>query len=129
MNRVTNILEKSKRGLRDIIQYINKEEIFIVLIIIFVGFGGFGLGRLSKIKEGKIPITISQIEALSQTRGEGSFISTLNNQFVASVNGAKYHLPWCSGAKRIKEDNKIWFRTVEEAQAAGYSPASNCKGL
>jgi methylphosphotriester-DNA--protein-cysteine methyltransferase len=50
-------------------------------------------------------------------------------RIVASKTGAKYHLPWCSGAQTMKEENKIWFDSPEEARAAGYTPAANCKGL
>lgn len=49
--------------------------------------------------------------------------------YLASKNGTKFYLPECSGAKRIKEENKIWFYTKEEAMAAGFGPAANCKGL
>ena len=49
--------------------------------------------------------------------------------YVASKSGTKYHYPWCPGAQSIKEENKIWFFTKEEAEKAGYQPASNCKGL
>lgn len=50
-------------------------------------------------------------------------------KYVASKNSNKYHLPWCSGAARIAEENKIWFASKEEAAAAGYTPAANCKGI
>jgi hypothetical protein len=50
-------------------------------------------------------------------------------RYVGSRNGTKYHLPWCSGAARIKEENKVWFSSKEEAEAAGYTPAANCKGI
>lgn len=49
--------------------------------------------------------------------------------YVASKSGTKYYLPTCSGVGRIKEENKVWFATVEDAVAAGYTPASNCPGL
>jgi len=49
--------------------------------------------------------------------------------YVGSRNGSKYHFPWCPGAQQIKEENKVWFSSVEEAQKAGYTPAANCKGL
>ena len=49
--------------------------------------------------------------------------------YVASKKGTKYYLPTCSGAKRINEENKVWFSTVAAAEAAGYTPAANCKGL
>lgn len=50
-------------------------------------------------------------------------------QVVASKSGAKYYLPWCGGAKLIKDANKVWFASREAAEAAGYQPAANCKGL
>jgi hypothetical protein len=35
---------------------------------------------------------------------------------------------WLS-VKIIKEENRIYFSSFEEAEAAGYSKASNCKGM
>lgn len=52
-----------------------------------------------------------------------------DKNFVASISGTKYHLPSCSGAKRIKEENKVWFSTKEDAELAGYGPAGNCPGI
>jgi hypothetical protein len=49
--------------------------------------------------------------------------------YMASKNGTKYYLPTCGSAKRIKEENRVWFGTKAEAEAAGYSPAANCPGL
>ncbi len=49
--------------------------------------------------------------------------------FVGSRSGKAYHYPWCPGAKRIKEENKVWFHTKEEAVGKGYHPAANCEGL
>jgi hypothetical protein len=50
-------------------------------------------------------------------------------QYVASKSGTKYYLPWCGTVARIKDENKVWFQTKAEAEAAGYGPAANCKGL
>ena len=49
--------------------------------------------------------------------------------YVASKNGSVYYAPNCTGAKRIKDENKIWFSTIQEAKDLGYRPAANCKGL
>lgn len=49
--------------------------------------------------------------------------------YVASKNGTKYYLPTCGTAKRIKEENRVWFATKAEAEASGYAPAANCPGL
>ena len=50
-------------------------------------------------------------------------------QYVASKSGTKYYLPWCGTVSRIKDENKVWFATKADAEAAGYEPASNCKVL
>lgn len=44
--------------------------------------------------------------------------------FVASANGKKYYLPDCSEARRINEENKIWFDSAEEAEESGYEPSA-----
>ena len=131
MERIHQIMEKSKRGVLWVKELLSREDIYILLIILFVGCGGVGLGSLSKIYEAKKPENIKkQKTPISGGKGEIESISTKNRLgLVASVNGSKYHLPWCSGATRIKEKNKIWFADEKEARAAGYTPAANCKGL
>jgi methylphosphotriester-DNA--protein-cysteine methyltransferase len=94
----------------------------------------FGLGMLSKIKGNKIPVKVENF--ISTDSSMSSSFSNIemvykatDDKVVASKNGAKYHYLWCSGAQSIKEENKIFFNSIEEAQKAGYTPASNCKGL
>jgi len=43
--------------------------------------------------------------------------------FVGSKNSNLYHHKDCSSAKRIKEENQIWWPTKEAAEAAGYTPS------
>ncbi len=133
MGRIAKILEKCKRGVGILFEACGKEDIFLILLIALVGFGGFGLGRLSKISEERTPVRIYKESLSSGASGDvgsgGSAIMPESKQFVASVSGAKYHLPWCAGASTIKEENKIWFATEEEAQKAGYTAALNCPGL
>lgn len=46
--------------------------------------------------------------------------------FVASKNSTIYHKPDCKYVKQIKEENKVWFSSAEEAEKAGYKPDKNC---
>lgn len=62
-----------------------------------------------------------------------SVIDPIANQntgtaFVASQNGNKYHLPTCTFAKRIQQNNLISFSTETEAAAQGYIPCKQCLG-
>jgi hypothetical protein len=121
------------------IKQLASSDLYIVAIIILVGFAGFGLGRLSIIEESRTPVKIEYPEYLSasvlnsQNSIEANIRVDTNDTntglLVASISGSKYHFPWCAGAKQIKEANKIWFDSVEDARKAGYEPAGNCKGL
>jgi hypothetical protein len=98
-------------------------DLAVPLLVILVGFGSFGLGRLSALETQKHPISVTQ------TASVGAMVSESEGMVVGSKTGTKYHFPWCSGAMRMKEENKVWFESVEKARQAGYLPAGNCKGL
>lgn len=48
------------------------------------------------------------------------------NNYVASAESDKYHLPKCRFAKKILPENAIWFATTADAKASGYSPCGSC---
>jgi len=120
-----------------------RQEVFTILLIILVAFGSFGLGRLSKIADSRVPVVIraedgaiigeigpeGEVNSLGPNNTASVLIADQSGRVVASKSGAKYHFPWCSGALRISEANKIWFDSKVEAELAGYTPAANCKGL
>ncbi|MDD2934935.1 MAG: hypothetical protein PHX25_00475 [Candidatus Pacebacteria bacterium] len=105
-----------------IMDFVNKDDVFVVLIIIFATSASFGLGRISSFEENDIPLQIASANLIPKN-------NEIIGNYVASKNGTKYHLPWCSGAQTINDANKIWFETREEAESRGYTPAKNCKGL
>jgi len=55
-----------------------------------------------------------------------SGVRSTKEMFVGSKNSNVYHRPDCASAKRIKEENKVWFSSVEEAEKKGYRPARSC---
>lgn len=99
----------------------------MVAVIVLVAAISFGLGRLSKIREEKTPITIENIATTSSQ--PATLTANTEKIFVASRNGKKYYYAWCDSAQKIKESNRVLFSTKEEAEKAGYEPAANCKGL
>jgi hypothetical protein len=101
------------------------ERLWLPLLVILVGVAAFGLGRLSAGEQGGGGLRIYQ-EALPAATGAAA---GEERRFVASKSGSRYYLPTCSGAKQIKEENKVWFGTKEAAEATGYTPAANCPGL
>lgn len=129
---IKDIAGKSKY----LLKHLENKEVFTVLTIILVAFASFGLGRLSKIEGRASPVRVENtakvlgvVEELPKTLAIPKQVSAKEGSYVASKTGEKYHLPWCSGAQRIKEENKIWFDSKEAAEQAGYTPAANCKGL
>lgn len=134
-------------SIREIGKKINTSMALIALVIILMGFASFGLGRLSaqessrpELKfypEGFITTNDGAIVNSKEVIGDeevgeseqDNTTSAKQTLYVGSKNSDKYHYPWCSGAQRIKDDNKVWFASVEEAEAAGYVPAGNCPGL
>ena len=121
--------------------FIENNQFFNLALIILVAFSSFGLGRLSYLEEKQTPITIIN-QNLASISSSQQFESPTSNseiigesivlqigKYVASKNSKLYHAPWCSGAQRIKEENKVWFQTKKEAEASGRTPASNCKGI
>ena len=113
-----------------------QSDLFIIITIILVTLISFGIGRLTAPKTEPIQIknlekasvqdiTPEQKEGTAQKETQGNY----QGQVVGSKNSDKYHLPDCPGAKQISEQNKIWFSSIEEAEKAGYKPASNCPGL
>jgi len=116
-------------------------DLVMVLSVILVGLIGFGMGRLSVVSQKKTPVFVKNqtantlfAEAGASGAGNSEMVAEAgtipgDKLFVASKSGTRYYYPWCSGVSRIKEENKVWFATQEEAEGAGYSAAANCKGL
>jgi hypothetical protein len=103
-----------------------EKELFIGLLVILSSSLSFGLGRLTKLEESRAPVTITKA---TSTQGSIKVVDdlavNLDNRIVASKNGKKYYLPWCS-SKAIKPENKIYFQTASAAEAAGLTRAANC---
>lgn len=128
---LTDWLEKIKRSERPLVW---------LGFLLLTNLLAFGLGRLTILVGHQEPITVDYqpqamvsqmaqvVPTLAPEKQRVPTVKTIG-QLVASKSGTKYHLPNCPGAKQIKESNKIFFNSVEEATRAGYTPAANCPGL
>lgn len=105
--------------------------------IALVAIISFNIGKINALRQ--IPLKISDganiYKALSNFPAEnlGGQAATSKPQptdlrVVVSKKSSfkKYHFSWCSGAKRIKQENQIWFNSAQEAVSGGYSLAGNC---
>ena len=123
---------------------ITSDDIIFISLIVIIAFTAFNFGRLSMprsisetmrfesatvgeiFNDTKIDIETDTIDI---QRGE-QLVTPAHIDFRVVVSkkskSMKYHFMWCSGAKRINEENKLWFENETTAQAAGYSLAGNC---
>lgn len=130
-------IEHLKEKIKRTAGVLGDPDIFTAGMIVLVALLSFGLGKLSARESVRPPITITQAPATAIIARENNdtlpardtSTSAAKGDYVASKNGTKYYFPWCSGATRIKEENKIWFQTADKAKKAGYQPATTCKGL
>ncbi len=123
----------------------NWRDMATISIIILVGIVSFYLGRLSVERPPETTINTSNADTTTtstyhsansknttstavQLASDTATGSTGGGAYVASKNGTKYYVPSCSGANRILDANKIWFNSKEEAESAGYSQSTTCKG-
>jgi len=97
------------------------EAALLPAVVVLVGLSAFGLGRLS--------VTGLPAAGAAPAPASAKVVSAEEGQFVASKAGTKYYLPSCAGASNIKEENRVYFVSVAQAQAAGYTAAANCPGI
>lgn len=111
-----------------------QKDIFLGLCIVLISVISFNLGRINALQ--KTPVKITGEANVYQATAGNSILNTkkttsaLPKDLRVVVSKAsttkRYHFTWCSGAKLIKETNKIWFETESLAQQAGYTLAGNC---
>ncbi len=122
--------------------FIENDLLFIAFILLCVGIIAFFLGRASVIETNLtrippvaavprvVPLMQNPIPIVSPETVSGSVsipdVAVETRPYVASKSGTKYHHVSCSGAKQIKTENKIFFATAADAEASGYSRATNC---
>jgi len=132
---LTDHYQKVKSWIRE-----HRNDLFVAAVIFYASLASFGLGRLSALWPEKQPLRIIEktesvpyaTSSPQSSRSSGASVAAPLSQkgkYVVSKSGKYYHYPWCPGALRIKEENKIWFETRKEAEALGYKPAGNCEGL
>ena len=125
------------------------KDLLVALVVILASSASFGLGIYTAKDLNQTATEAFRIDDIStstkEVLGASAMVATQKiletgtpgnetsvaqaGSYVASKNGTKYYLASCKGAKRIKDENKIWFTTLEEAKASGRTPASTCPGL
>ncbi len=118
---------------------IDRNTLLTLLILVFVGIGSFGLGRLERgelIQKSNIKLDNTNVIPVKEEIGKSNSVESSDfkidtnsrrKMYVASKNGKLYYGVNCSGANRIKIENQMWFATTLEAEDSGFSKAASCK--
>jgi hypothetical protein len=104
--------------------------------MLLICWSAYNLGLLHA-QRGRVPLQTSAVFRESavdvprtSSEGQGSRTGPSHDDLRVVVSKSssskKYHHAWCPGASQIKESNRVWFPTVADAEAAGYSLAGNC---
>jgi len=114
-------------------------HIFLSVCVVLIAVISYNLGQINSLKKTPVSIkesanlkadifdtTNSKLENPKQTQNPKLQPQKLDIRVVVSKNSDKYHYSWCSGAKKIKPENQIWFNSAQEAEAKGYTLAGNC---
>ena len=116
---IADMRERSKKLLSGV-----PRDALLVAVLLLVALLSFGFGILVGQDTGsRTPFSVCDSSATPKP------VPDAGGEVVASKTGTKYFLPWCSGAKNISATNLVTFPSADEAKAAGYGPAANCKGL
>lgn len=89
-------------------------SVTIILLIIFTFYIN------SQIKGDNTPVNYIENSNIN------TIIKTNKTNIWASVNGITYTYSWCSGANNIKEVNRIYFASDEEAINSGKRLSKLC---
>lgn len=127
--------------LSKIVNFIKSQQysIFLGVCILLISAISYNIGRINALQ--KTPLKISTEEAnqanifksaaqeskTPKTTATKTLPTDLRVVVSKKSTTKKYHYVWCSGAQRIKEENRLWFNSAQEAESAGYTLAGNCQ--
>lgn len=99
------------------------------LLALLANFYSFGyLAGMDKTRA-KVAIFEPNLAVLEAPKDNNTIEEKPAGNLVASKTGTRVYFIWCSGANRIKPENKRYFGSLDEALKKGYKPAQNCPGM
>lgn len=119
-----NILQQVKKNIK-LWWEMHESDVFVIAIAVLLSVVILGAGRLYyEIESRKI---LTRFDLIIE---ENAFPvlppSAVAKNFMASVNGEKYYPMGCKAANRIKQENRVWFSSGQEAREMGYTPSVQC---
>lgn len=79
--------------------------------------------RTENSKLSEMPDTVSAEEVKPAESGD----DVKTTAYIGNSNSRIFHKPSCSSANTMKEENKVSFKSREDAVKSGYAPCKRCK--
>lgn len=122
------IIDKVHKKIKSISALSWIDELMWIAIIMFVALGSFSLGmiheRTQYLQEHPIEVKYSS-EAL-QLWEQYQNINQQDQNFFASKNGSIVYPVDCSAGDRVKEENRVYFSSLEQGLNEGYRESDSC---
>jgi hypothetical protein len=122
------IINKVNKKIKDLVHHKWFDEVLWVTLIMFVGLGMFSFGvvyqRHAYLERNPLLIEYSdEAIALWETYQN---IKTENQEFFGSKNGSIVYPVGCTKGNRIKEENIVFFGSLDDATERGYKKVEGC---
>jgi len=123
-----SIIDKIKENIKSFFSSSFIDELFWILLVIFVAIGAFSLGVRSEREQKLIqnPIKIEQSSDVENAWIEYVAQKKSSAEYFASKNGTVYYPLACPSGDRILQENRVYFSSEEEARGAGYKQSARC---
>lgn len=110
-----------------LLAYVYKGDIFVNELLVKEGYARV----LTVPPNVKYAEHFLSLERKARAEGKGLWGYEEEEQkealYIGNRNSKKFHRPDCEGVARMKEENKVSFKSREEAVSAGYTPCSLCQ--
>jgi len=130
---ISNISQKIKHASQKVMHFMVKRDVLLVVLLFCSSISSFFLGALSVTSQNKHqPIVFTEVAAalpgkyIEENKKALSGGKTPVSEIFSSKSGTKYYYVWCSGAGRVKAENRVYYKTKEEAESSGKTLAANC---
>lgn len=144
-------IPKTLEKIKSLAQNSRNKDILSILTIIIISFGSFFLGRNSATNNTTSQVSIIGASSVVNQNNSSKYAKTapytqndLNDNmmgdsntgvdvniyakgnYLASSRGKKYYPVDCPASQNIKEANRIYFKTANEAESKGYTLSTSC---
>jgi hypothetical protein len=103
------------------------DAIFSVCLFIALGLATFSLGMIYE-RDRHANSSDVYIDRASESDAlwEAYESQRQTGDYFGSRNGTKIYTRNCSAGQRIKDENRIYFKTIEQATSMGYTLSDSC---